>query len=402
MVSERKGRHPRRPSALRPAVVVGAGVSGCACAATLAARGLEVTLVNSALDTVGLPAFGPDVVPGAGGRAEIAEVLTALPEVLRDVWVGAMVAPLGAPFVCVDRRMISIETKRALEAMPGLELRQGLVSDLRIVAAGQDSVGERQGLPSAGAETVFGEVVEGRTVVIAVGLSLGGCVAVGEHVLGGGRYGEATADGLLAALEGLGARFREVCVEVGPRFSGDGAWRQVTGGSGETASARWEVGGRGGTGIAVPLRREPLGDGRGGQWSAEYPPAPYWTDGLWAEEAVVATGKDGLVRPVMSPDGVATGEVHLAGEGEWSEVLGGAERGRRRRMGPAMASRPLQRVRGLVVTNVSQSGRLVVEGGPAKAIWVTGRASGATGYLESLLSGVRTGIDVAAAVRAWG
>ncbi|OFW67101.1 MAG: hypothetical protein A2Y74_08605 [Actinobacteria bacterium RBG_13_63_9] len=71
-------------------------------------------------------------------------------------------------------------------------------------------------------------------------------------------------------------------------------------------------------------------------------------------------------------------------------------------MGPAMASRPLQHVRGLVVTNVSQSGRLVVEGGPAKAIWVTGRASGATGYLESLLSGVRTGIDVAAAVRAWG
>ena len=55
-------------------------------------RGLRVTLMNSALDAVGLPGYGPDVA-GARGWAEIEETMAALPAVLRGVWLDAAAVP---------------------------------------------------------------------------------------------------------------------------------------------------------------------------------------------------------------------------------------------------------------------------------------------------------------------
>ena len=52
-------------------------------------------------------------------------------------------------------------------------------------------------------------------------------------------------------------------------------------------------------------------------------------------------------------------------------------------------------VRGLVACNVDETGRLRVDGPQADTVWITGRAGGAQGYLESLAAGVRTGAAVA-------
>ena len=203
--SEKERPLPRGPGSCR-ALVIGAGVSGCACGATLAARGVGVTLLSGALDSVGHPAFGPDLMGGRGGRAAIVEALGQLPAELRDAWLEAGLAPEEGAFISVDRRMLSIDTKRALEGMSGLEFRQGLAADLRVMGASDGN--DRGPKPTVCVETAFGEVLEARAVVLAVGLSLGGSVTVGEDELGGGRYGEAWSDGLrvcVGEVRGLGS-----------------------------------------------------------------------------------------------------------------------------------------------------------------------------------------------------
>ena len=87
----------RRDAELRPhetdrtrVVVVGGGVSGCACAARLAATGVQVTVVSSALDVVGLPGYGPEVWAGSGGLSEIVATLDLLPDGLRWAWLNAV------------------------------------------------------------------------------------------------------------------------------------------------------------------------------------------------------------------------------------------------------------------------------------------------------------------------
>jgi NADPH-dependent 2,4-dienoyl-CoA reductase/sulfur reductase-like enzyme len=81
-------------------LVVGAGVSGCACGATIAEGGFAVTIVNSALDTVGLLGFGPDLC-GAGECVDrVLSALDELPSALKGVWLDSCVVPKGGP-VCV-------------------------------------------------------------------------------------------------------------------------------------------------------------------------------------------------------------------------------------------------------------------------------------------------------------
>jgi hypothetical protein len=398
------------PSGLRTALIVGAGVSGCACGATLAARGVGVTVLSSALDNVGHPAFGPELVGGRNGWSAIAEVLEALPRELRDVWVEAALASDEAPFVSVDRRMLGVESKRVLEGMRGLEFRQGVANDLRVVVASERGAGRGERMLAV--ETAFGEVFEAGAVVVGVGLSLGGRVTVGENEMVGGRYGEACSDGLRAALEKLGAKFAERAIEVGPRFAEMAALAEragaPSGGPGRVAPggpAPQEVV------LDVPLRRlregglsgpvqgRAIGDLAMGEanviasWPEDYPQSPYGVEELWGTRAVVARTSDGSQRLLILPDGLATGEVAL-GTG-WE----GAARGEARSQGqPAvglMASRLGYLVRGLSVCNLERNGRVAAEDGASLPVWVIGRAGGADGYLESLSSGVRAGVEIA-------
>jgi hypothetical protein len=259
---------------VRPRVlIVGAGVSGCACAAVLASSGFRVTLVNSAMDRVGLPTYGPDLLGGDGGWERLNEVLDLLPTSLRTVWLQAAVIPTqGEPVLNIDRRRVSIETKRVLERLPGLQFRQGFVTDLRpapvqamrlsrqarpdlgghpdTVAASPPEArpdyrsdlegaqpGSRRGSPETDVrpaadrlpgvrtevETIFGEVFEADAVVVAVGLSLGSTIVESGDARSGvassGRYGEPASDGLRAALETLGVELQVTALEVGPRIS---------------------------------------------------------------------------------------------------------------------------------------------------------------------------------------
>ncbi len=360
---------PRSATPLRPSViVVGAGVSGCACAACLAAAGAQVLLVNSALDILGLPGYGPGLFPAQGGWSELAGVLSDLPAPLRWAWLSsASVVKNGSPLLLVDRRAVSLETKRALEGMAGIDFRQGLVVEIRPGVEGMaDSDREgalqtefaapgarpelasrpssselatrsdmsmatspgtaatvtqrhtrggssRVAAPFAGrleVETAFGEVFSADAVVIAVGLGLGGRIAVGSDGMTGGRYGEVAADALQHSLETQGVSFERVHVRVGTEVCGSrvGSFEQIAGvlaDSEDTGAIRVSVileglQKDGGDAESVPgldSIRDALsriaGGGRMGdvmkaeEWPVNYPAAPHRMGGLRPSRALL-------------------------------------------------------------------------------------------------------------------
>ncbi|MFH0917421.1 MAG: FAD-dependent oxidoreductase [bacterium] len=418
-------RHTRpRPTGREPlgVVVVGAGVSGCACAAALASKGARVTALNSALDAVGLPGYGPDLPAGAGGWAEIGETMASLPVALRGAWLNAASVPEnGAPLLIVDRRAVSIETKRALERIPGLQFRQGLVTDIRVVPA-ESQLSRDPARGRLEVETVFGEVIEADAVVVAVGLGLGGHVTVGADVLPGGRYGEIPADGLRKALGAMGVTFREVTMEVGARFSSHScALPEALAGSRsghvaratvpvrgilEESGGKWPVGRRSELErVRQVLWRDHDSDDidgsadvetdPGNPWPEGYPPAAHWTEGLRIDEVVLDERVHGATVPLLSPDGVATAELHLSPEGAHITGLQIEGPGGSSVDGRIPASRRGYTVHALVVTGLDPGGRLAVDSHTRPRIWVTGRAAGADGYLESLRSGARVAEEVA-------
>lgn len=437
--------------------MVGAGVSGCACAATLSGCGVPVTVMNSALDAVGRPSYGPVVDGGPGGWNRVVGVLQALPQPLRSVWIDSSGTPdLDAGFFVVDRRMLSIETKRVLEQMPGLEFRQGLVTDLRYaVPEGAPGRSRRSGGEAESESetddprrlcvgTAFGEVIEADMVILAVGMSLGGRVRVGDFVIAGGRYGEVSMEGLRFALEALGAGFAERSVEVGPSYAARAVEAGVEGKDLLTDRVEGERRSPGRRARFVPLRKrlEAAGGARmlaetpGCAWPEGYPPAPHWDQAL-RSDAIIVTGHlggpGGQARPWLSPDGTALGEMYshpgLPGSGAvaadtgcvgagsadtgsadtgsvgagsvgaGSEESGLEESGGRGEAGAnvLLAGRLGHTVIGQTVSNADATGRLVVEGWPDIPVWVCGRAGGAVDYLDSLASGVRTGLEVAKA-----
>ena len=348
--------------------------------------------------------------------------MASLPAALRGAWLSAASVPEnGAPLLTVDRRAVSIETKRALECIPGLEFRQGLVTDIRAVPA------ERQWSRDPGqgrveVETVFGEVIEADAVVVAVGLGLGGHVTVGADVLPGGRYGEIPADGLRKALGAMGVTFREVTMEVGARFSShDSALPEVLAGPGSAHVARATItvrrimeetrGKRPGglpselEQVRQALRRERASDDSDGSadigaglsepWPDHYPHAAHWNEGLRMDEIVLDESTGGAAVPLLSADGMATAEFHLSPEG--ARIAGLDVEGPDGSAGEAriVASRLGHLVHALVVAGIAPSGRLTLDSGAKPRIWVAGRAAGARGYLESLRSGASVAEEVA-------
>jgi Glucose inhibited division protein A len=457
-VYQREAGTQRAPRECPAAVVVGAGVSGCACAAVLASAGVHVTLLNSAMDRVGLPGYGPEIVAGPNGWLEIGETMALLPWALRQAWLTSAAVPAsGIPVLIVDRRAVSIETKRALERIPRLEFRQGLVTDLRIKRGrrhDQDPRSDREHGGSEAAhvglteramvETVFGEVFEADAVILSVGLGLGGRISVGADLLRAGRYGETPADGLKRALEVLGASLTEVSLHAGAHFPssatglvdslvGSGSDRRVEkvvaigallGGSGDDRANAREAGLEEPRRVVAKALSPESGEGDEGligRWPEFYPPAAHWIEELPHSRIVVAVGDGGSPVALLTPDGRTTAEVHVSPEGRGA--LDHASAGTHESVGPfrgpcegslegcegrlegrerlckggygAPASRLEYTVRASVVEGLGPDGRLLLEGAPRPPIWVTGRAAGEADYLGSLRSGAQVGSAVA-------
>jgi hypothetical protein len=391
------------------ALVIGAGVSGCACAAALASAGVHVTLINSAMDRVGLPAYGPDLVGSDGCWRRLEEAMLAVPPPLKAVWLEAAMRPaVGGAVMNIDRRRVSVETKRLLELVPGLQFRQGFVVDLRVVPPTGEGDPVR-----VQAETIFGEVFEADVAVVAAGLSLGGRTSVGGDIVEGGRYGEPASDELLGALEALGAEFREAVLHVGSRFAaGDlgilkeaalkqAALHRAAPKGAAPQEETFAAARNGGSAVAETDLLAVTEDAEEWAWPADYPPPPHREPALRLKRMLVALpmaedgggSQTGGYLPVISPDGAATFEIYRAPCGH---VAGAVVHGLDNAVVAVETRMPLT-VTARVITNVGPTGRLA---GPAARgrIWAVGRSAGSVDYLDSLASGVRGALDVASAL----
>jgi hypothetical protein len=307
----------------------------------------------------------------------------------------------------IDRRRVSVETKRLLEQVPRLQFRQGFVIDLRVVSPTSEGDSAK-----VQAETIFGEVFEADVAVVAAGLSLGGRSSVGGDTVEGGRYGEPASDELLGALKALGAEFREVVLRVGARSAAadlpllESAARKRAasyGAAATDATSHEETPGAAGDGESGVMEAQlrPVAEGQAEwAWPADYPPAPHRDPTLRLQRMLVAVrnvkggegSRTGGYLPVISPDGAATSEVYVARDSFAAEAADDGQD-----VVTAVTTRMPLTVTAFAATNVSTSGGLTVPAAHGR-IWVVGRSAGADDYLESLASGVRGGLDVAAAL----
>ena len=395
-----RGAASRAAAAPPTVIVAGAGVSGTACAASLAGFGTRVILVNSALDVVGLPAYGPAVETPDRTWTGLAEVFHRLPRDVATAWLAGAQASLGERArVVVDRRRVSMRLKWLLENLPGVEFRQGLVVSV-----------ERERDVQVLVTTAFGEEFRGEACVLAPGLALRGRVQIGDQRLAGGRYGEVPADRLFECLQRAGVPFRPTVVDVGACVRGadprrtDDDWVRRNGAASLTPLARSRLAGlfdgmlsfvddprlvaAGHAEVRRAMRgwedRLPL------QVEHESPSveAP-WGDSESGVGPMGHAGRGG--RTELLPDGVATGEWYVA-SGALRAGLDASE---------WTVTRPPHRIEAQVVA----SGPAGDEGSTGVArvstmpgVWVCGRAAGARSYVESLVSGAVAAREVACAL----
>jgi len=354
-----------------------------------------------------------------------------LPVPLRSAWLRrALVVRSRHRQVLVDARAVSIETKRLLEQVAGLQFRQGLIEEVRLVHSSVPDAGEGGWMGESArvvAETIFGEAIEADAVVLCVGLSIGGSLVAGQHRMEAGRYGEITSCGLRESLERLGAEYAESVFVLGPCFAGDPL---AQGGRVAVADALAPVGLA--TADILPAGKDsglmmlagdsvfadapawaegiPAGSTRTGarddgsgvepggtsdprtggtvlrlDWPEYFPPAPHWDDAVRdsMSSRSVVHGQDGEV--VLAPDAVTTDETRMApgatgsglgpkltlGEAHPSLPAGSLAEDNR-----AAASRLGYAVSALRVVNLTVEGRLVVRTPLPAACDGLGRLSG--------------------------
>jgi tRNA uridine 5-carboxymethylaminomethyl modification enzyme len=113
-----------------------------------------------------------------------------------------------APRAQADKRLYFLAMKNALEMVPDLDLKQGLVEQLLIES---DRV--------KGVVTSLGVEWPSQTVVLATGTFLGGRIMTGEVAFPAGRAGEFPATGLAASLRELGFTLGRLQTNTPPRIN---------------------------------------------------------------------------------------------------------------------------------------------------------------------------------------
>jgi tRNA uridine 5-carboxymethylaminomethyl modification enzyme len=196
-------------------IVIGAGHAGCEAALAAARMGCDTLMLTMNIDSVAQMSCNPAIgglakshlvkeIDALGGEMGRVADLTALQMRTLNRSRGPAVWSLRSQN---DRQAYKVQMRRALEAVPHLELRQGLVESL--VVAG-DRV--------AGAVTRSGYRFGARAVIIATGTFLGGTIHIGLEHYSGGRNGECASLGLAANLRDIGLAIGRLKTGTSPRL----------------------------------------------------------------------------------------------------------------------------------------------------------------------------------------
>ncbi|MEX1115085.1 MAG: tRNA uridine-5-carboxymethylaminomethyl(34) synthesis enzyme MnmG [Akkermansiaceae bacterium] len=171
-------------------IVIGAGHAGVEAAMAAARLGCEVAILTQNLDTIGQMSCNPAIgglakghmvreIDALGGAMGLNTDATGIQWRMLNASKGPSVR---APRAQCDKKAYQFRMKRELEAMPGVEIHQGNVSELLVE---NDHV--------IGVTTSLGMEIAGKSVILSAGTFMGGLMHVGLRNEKGGRMGDATS-----------------------------------------------------------------------------------------------------------------------------------------------------------------------------------------------------------------
>ncbi len=184
-------------------IVVGAGHAGCEAAAAVAAMGLKACLVTINLETVAQMSCNPAIGGLAKGHLvrEI-DALGGLMGMLTDetgiqfrLLNSSRGGAVQAPRAQCDKAAYRLAMRRRLEAIPGLTLVPGIVTEIVV-----------EGGAARGVRTGDGALIGARAVVVTPGTFLNGLIHIGLESHPAGRINEPPSVDLADQLKRLGLR----------------------------------------------------------------------------------------------------------------------------------------------------------------------------------------------------
>jgi tRNA uridine 5-carboxymethylaminomethyl modification enzyme len=201
-------------------IVVGAGHAGCEAALAAARMGCNTLVITADRDriafmpcnpSIGGPAKGHLVreIDALGGEMGKITDRTLIQIRLLNSSKGPAVQALRAQ---CDKHLYAQAMRSVLERQANLTIHDGLVEDLLT----HEASGSKRRV--TGVQTKAGQTFLGKTVVLTTGTFLQGILITGEKRRGGGRAGEAPAQGLSDALRRLGFRLRRLKTGTPPRI----------------------------------------------------------------------------------------------------------------------------------------------------------------------------------------
>jgi tRNA uridine 5-carboxymethylaminomethyl modification enzyme len=198
-------------------LVIGGGHAGCEAASAAARMGAETALVTLNLDLIGQMSCNPAI--GGIAKGHLVREIDALGGIMGRIAdrTGIQFRLLNksrgpavqSPRAQADRAQYRLEMRRALEATPNLNLRQGQVVDL---------LAEDKRI--YGVELQDGRRISCAAVVIATGTFLNGLIHTGRRSYSAGRAGEPASVELPHALRRLGFPIGRLKTGTPPRLDG--------------------------------------------------------------------------------------------------------------------------------------------------------------------------------------
>ncbi|RMF01638.1 MAG: tRNA uridine-5-carboxymethylaminomethyl(34) synthesis enzyme MnmG, partial [Bacteroidetes bacterium] len=198
-------------------VVVGAGHAGCEAAVAAANMGSKVMLATMNMQTIAQMSCNPAM--GGVAKGQIVREIDALGGYSAIVTDHSAVQfrmlnrskgpAMWSPRAQSDRMMFAAKWREMLEAHPGIDFWQEMVTGL-IVKDGRVQ----------GVRTGIGLEIPARAVVLTNGTFLNGIIHIGEKQFGGGRAGERAAKGITEQLLELGFESGRMKTGTPPRIDG--------------------------------------------------------------------------------------------------------------------------------------------------------------------------------------
>jgi tRNA uridine 5-carboxymethylaminomethyl modification enzyme len=199
-------------------VIIGGGHAGSEAAVLAARRGARTLLLTQNLETIGQMSCNPAI--GGIAKGTVVREIDALGGIMGRATDLACIQfrmlnrskgpAVWSPRAQCDRGLYRRAVKGLLERHPGLDLRQGTASNIKVL-----------GGSVVGVETLDGLQIETRAVVITAGTFLRGRIHQGLSTqIAAGRAGDPPSIEISEALRGLGVAAKRFKTGTPPRIDG--------------------------------------------------------------------------------------------------------------------------------------------------------------------------------------